>query len=634
VNNLTIARELAASTASSMLLGTKHEFSSHIFAYCYIRPAIAAARVEAAKVMICEEYKSDDADGYHIRPAVAAAKQQAAAAAQDSASDNFGGYEGDDDADNVRPARDRREGNDGALDSRIDHDRDEAALPVPLPDEPQKNPVHALIDIHNVNYNAAADYSDNDDDDDYAEVVIVAAPTTLVDETSRDDSALLQSRNHDHSSDGLRIQVLPKYTDYNHRGPMNHCFALYEYGACVKRSANPKPKPEAVSPDEACMAVEAEAADNEVDDRRIGSGGHRPTGTRFSFSMEHPLQDTYKQMLNSKYAVPMLAGAGVPKHPGPQTLGSSWRSLANAFAEYMLVLFVPWKLDCTRPPLPLTWEAFCAWYTYDINHATMSEIKELGQHGADMYGMNMNSYVARCRREVIASMSNGLRVSSLLQRVSQMYRNRDCDRWNKLADDSKDNDFDLAELAFNTFGDGSNWDSAIGGPDEVQAVIDMMNSIELMKAGGNAASSRIPESHREFTESLSSRPIIAHSNWTLASTASSTAIWREKGSAESDADPANSQTDGGTDNDDDDNDDDDDDACKALHGIEVDESGDPVRRGSVSDAPDGTLNDGQNAIFLRIVRWCKQRALFDADETGALVCPEPLYVLIQGGGGQ
>ena len=103
------------------------------------------------------------------------------------------------------------------------------------------------------------------------------------------------------------------------------------------------------------VAVKKGAAQLAVqpDQRRRG----RPSNATFAFDQRHPQAVTHCLMLKSKHDVPVLAGARVPRHPGPRRRDPAWRRAAKAFAEYVIVLHVPWVLDTGLPPIPLTFNA-------------------------------------------------------------------------------------------------------------------------------------------------------------------------------------------------------------------------------------------------------------------------------------
>ena len=84
--------------------------------------------------------------------------------------------------------------------------------------------------------------------------------------------------------------------------------------------------------------------------------------------------DTHEHMLRSKFVVPTLAGPPPPRHPilteSDVDITPAKALELNSFAAFLLSLFTPWDRDPedpfrAAPSLPLTWQSFVAWYTYD-----------------------------------------------------------------------------------------------------------------------------------------------------------------------------------------------------------------------------------------------------------------------------
>lgn len=138
-------------------------------------------------------------------------------------------------------------------------------------------------------------------------------------------------------------------------------------------------------------------------------GPGRPKDTMFAFTAEHPLYRTHLQQLKSKQCIPRLAGPAPPRHPGPMRPGKAWLDAANHFAAYVICLFHPWSLETLAPPIPLTWNAFQLWVGR----------LELSQH-----------YVDRARLAWIQNLSLGLVVNSAARLMLADYRARSAMRWN------------------------------------------------------------------------------------------------------------------------------------------------------------------------------------------------------------
>ena len=207
---------------------------------------------------------------------------------------------------------------------------------------------------------------------------------------------------------GRDVQFLPQHETYQFRGERLAHLTLYEYVMTVRVVTRPKPK-----------------------GRRGFVQQRRPSNSRFEFDAACPFADTHVQMLRSKFVVPILAGPSPPRHPllpddGEATTPAKALELQRCAAFY-LVLHVPWIRG--SPPLPLTWQSFVAWYTYDGAALPPASAGWDRDAVAACAWMSENVFASRCAREVTASMMAGLRRSAVAAKRMGDYRFRDATRW-------------------------------------------------------------------------------------------------------------------------------------------------------------------------------------------------------------
>jgi hypothetical protein len=154
------------------------------------------------------------------------------------------------------------------------------------------------------------------------------------------------------------------------------------------------------------------------------------TGMTFRFDSRHPLFLTHQQRMRMVHLVPMLAGARAPKYPGmlpsAKTARQSVATLrervhaARVYAEYMLCLFVPWKLP---PAGELQLPTFVSVIGPDcaLHYRNFSTAYRSFRSSADRRLWS--------RTEVIANISQGLCASTLTKKMMTMWRGRAVRRW-------------------------------------------------------------------------------------------------------------------------------------------------------------------------------------------------------------
>jgi hypothetical protein len=173
-----------------------------------------------------------------------------------------------------------------------------------------------------------------------------------------------------------KISAVAQHTHYHFRGPLLQHLSLFEYSALVTIVPSPSAVPTPPTEDGPIPVTGTPA--------RRGAG--RPCNLTFKFHPRHPLYSTHVQRLRSKVPTIALAGKAPPRLPTP-ALGvernSAYRSNANIFGAFWLIVHVPWAevddQDYTRmgPDVhSLSWATFCkfaedtdAAQCADSNHA-------------------------------------------------------------------------------------------------------------------------------------------------------------------------------------------------------------------------------------------------------------------------
>ena len=127
-----------------------------------------------------------------------------------------------------------------------------------------------------------------------------------------------------------------QHTTYTHRHSVFDNFTFYEFVGMV--------------------AVKKGSA-NFNDEGTAERGRGRPQNTTWPLNAPHPQASTHCLALKSKQDVPLLAGRGPPRHPGPRRPDPAWKKRAAAWAAYVITLHVPWLPGIGVPPIALTYAA-------------------------------------------------------------------------------------------------------------------------------------------------------------------------------------------------------------------------------------------------------------------------------------
>jgi hypothetical protein len=334
----TMGKEISVTTVALCLLQHPHEDFSGPFAYCHIRPAVAA--VLASK-----------------RPATSGAL-----GAEGEASDDGDGGPGDGDP--------------------VDTDTTAADLEtLGAQEAPKVDP--AMRSDEGV-FTRAAD-------------------------THGQDGLVDVVRVYDADTKKWECRFVPQHDSYRWRGPGLAALSYYEYCACVK-------------------IVKVVRGGGDEEDAGVHAG-RRQSNARFPFDREHPMYGTHCQQLRSKFAVPILCGPRPPRHPGVPKgrVSRAKRAALDEFAGYYITLFVPWDLATGRPGLPLTFAAFVAWFQFDAAGLPKST-PHLRQVQACAW-MSINSFPARCAREVVTSMEASLSSSKRTNWLLTNWRFRTATPW-------------------------------------------------------------------------------------------------------------------------------------------------------------------------------------------------------------
>jgi hypothetical protein len=228
-----------------------------------------------------------------------------------------------------------------------------------------------------------------------------------------------------HKDESGKISAVPQYVHYHYRGEKLKDLCFYEYVAMISVERQPTAKPKSSAEEQG-----GQDDDDEPDEssqpvpRAAGRASHKTNskGLVMSFESDHPMSATHQQRVRAVQVVPILAGTPAPAYPGPPPDAhsvlrgrlSEWHIAARKFAEYMLVLFVPWSLPSQSPqgragpPMLLTFNSFCNQMRFY-------------QQSADLH--------LQCRAECIVHISRGLRVNYHTKKMLTMWRNRSVHRW-------------------------------------------------------------------------------------------------------------------------------------------------------------------------------------------------------------
>ena len=142
----------------------------------------------------------------------------------------------------------------------------------------------------------------------------------------------------------------------------------------------------------------------------------------FRFDAGHPLAATHHQVLRTRYVTPVATGVGCPPYPGPKPTAEAsadatpeerrsinrvfqtWRRAADRFAQYILLLHVPWG---AAPPLQ----------TYDQLVEVLRVLRA------------SNLPLDASRYTIIHNEAYGMRVPASHARRTAEWRTRAADRW-------------------------------------------------------------------------------------------------------------------------------------------------------------------------------------------------------------
>jgi hypothetical protein len=202
-----------------------------------------------------------------------------------------------------------------------------------------------------------------------------------------------------------KITFVAQHDHYRWRGPQLAHLSFYEYSAMVK-------------------VVKKGPVKEDVP-------GHRRSNARVPFDDRHSCADTMEQQLRSKFVVPILCGPPPPRHPGlPEgSITAQKQAQLDSFASPYLTAFVPWDGETGVPALPLTFQSFEAWFTFNPD-ALPGNTPQLDLVRQCAW-MSSNSFPARCARQVAASMELGLRSSKRTNKLLTDWRFRCATPWDE-----------------------------------------------------------------------------------------------------------------------------------------------------------------------------------------------------------
>jgi hypothetical protein len=169
--------------------------------------------------------------------------------------------------------------------------------------------------------------------------------------------------------------------------------SLYEFVGCFHRVKSTDKDKERMQ----------QAADASLDQPPATRG--RTALTRFSFTAEHPLQETHHLQLRANQALPIIVGR-IPRFPTKRASGpitAAYRRDADRFAAWALTLFRPWNPD-TNLPHELSWNAFCDW------------VSELQQQ---------DTIVSRTRLAFVTNAAHGLKTNHAVDAKLKAWRFRE-----------------------------------------------------------------------------------------------------------------------------------------------------------------------------------------------------------------
>ena len=184
------------------------------------------------------------------------------------------------------------------------------------------------------------------------------------------------------NDDGKKIPVRYE-THYQHRGVELECLGRLEYFSIIRIKRKVK--------------------------KKKGKKG-REANKCYDFDDQHPLHETYVQVLVSKQSVPILTGNPPPSFPGEYetaTDKNAWKKSADLFAKFFLVAFKP-GVGCEKDKTPLTWKGLTSW------------VKELTKR---------DTWIDRLRLKALFAYAHGIDTPAGTHVLLNLYRGRNRTLW-------------------------------------------------------------------------------------------------------------------------------------------------------------------------------------------------------------
>lgn len=224
------------------------------------------------------------------------------------------------------------------------------------PETPNNGELNADVDVFDTG---------NNNDDSGETLVITQGPTTL--------------------------NAVPQFEHYKFRSRALADLSFYVWSACI----------------------------NVVSRCESSANSDRHRNAQFDFDSRHPLYSTHTQRLRTTQKIPILAGAPPPKHPGRHRNDNKWKTHADIFAAYLIVLHYPWSTETFAPPIELTWNSLQSWVASLANPAN-------------------TWYIDKARLFWLRNLSN-TSISAATLKITSAWRGRCAHYWNEPKTVAKDN---------------------------------------------------------------------------------------------------------------------------------------------------------------------------------------------------
>ena len=285
--------------------------------------------------------------------------------------------------------------------------------------------------------------------------------------------------------------------------------------------------------------------------------------------------------------IPILAGASPPKYPGAYKKDCDvWRLQADRFAAYCITLHRPWSVITKAPDIPLTHESFMGW------------IDEL---------VGSNKFVDKARLSWIRHLAQGFSVPAQTLSILAKWRSRYAHVWN--ASDSEEIAAEFGKVNSGTADEEGFADQVLRELQETYEAIYHPSDLSEAELSANQAVKEL----RVFDSFVHASSIDV--TWDSRRDQRSTnemnrtydsIITKERQTIIAD--------------------------LPSPHVSGVGLPAAETQRGRIVEDPDPSLNNEQNAVFVRAIQWLNADELNRRDAAHH-PCPPPLHVFVNGQAG-